>query len=192
MKATDTKQNTPHPCLWCTLPVPRESPKANNKKFCAPECRKAYTLAHPDPERKAKQDARNHATWNAYKPGKTQCDDCQGWYYGIAYHTTQRHGVTAAHYKELHGLNRTAGLIPQATKERKARATRENGTIENLKAGAHMRYAPKDPRAGRYERRPQTLAMLREYNIKRAQETPRKTILGNPYKTGTRNAYRKK
>lgn len=157
--------------------MPRISPRANNKKFCTVECRKAYTLEHPSTapsQTKEARDAYNRNRWNGKAEGKTKCEDCGGWYYGIAYHTTQRHGITAEDYKAMHGLNRGLGLLPQAVKERKARATRSNGTMENLKAGAHTRYKPGDTRAGRYERRPQTLAMLREHNIKQAQRAQEK------------------
>ena len=167
-------------CKNCALPLQaRASVRAQNVVYCDVECRKAYYKANPSPSHtKEATDARNHTMWNTYKPGKTQCEDCNGWYYGIAYHTTQRHGITASDYKAIHGLNRGAGLIPEATKNRKAQATRDNGTINNLKKGAHARYTPGDPRAGQYERRAQTLATLTA-NMAKGRAT-RKAIANDP------------
>ena len=82
--------------------------------------------------------------------------------------TWQRHDMSASEYKERFGLNRSHAIITPALKERKREAVFENGTVENLKKGENTRFVKGDTRPSmKYERREETLTMLRKRNFKK-------------------------
>lgn len=57
------------------------------------------------------------------------CHDCGGWYASIAAHARAAHGITAADYREAHGLGRRTSLSgPTLRAARSARARAQIGT----------------------------------------------------------------
>lgn len=155
-------------CKQCLKEFTPENFNARNVKFCSVACREEkYKLTMPSRSKEAR-DAYNHAKWNKYAKGKFQCPFCKGWYNALLYHVRQRHDMSASDYKARFGLNRSHSIITESIKEKKREAVFENGTVENLKKGAHMRFVKGDTRPGmKYERREETLIMLRKRNFKK-------------------------
>ena len=153
-------------CKQCKKEFVNENFNARNVKYCSITCRNAcYKLTMPSQQKEAR-DAYNHAKWNKYAKGKFQCPFCKGWYNALLYHVRQRHDMSASEYKKRFGLNRSHSIITPSLKERKREAVFENGTVENLKKGAHMRFVKGDTQAGRYERREETLQILKKNRFK--------------------------
>ena len=149
-------------CRLCKSPIIRTSPRANNVAYCSTQCRNKHYKATKPYLSKEAIDARNHAKWNKYARGKIQCLICDGWYRAPLHHAWQRHRINEFDYKEHFGLDRKKGLLTPRLKEIKRAWVFANGTVENLKKGKPFRFVPGDTHAGRYERRPQTLARLKK------------------------------
>lgn len=83
-------------------------------------------------------------------------------------HIYQVHGLTAREYRKEFGFDNKRGLVPAEYRELKAQQCKENGTINNLRAGKKFWFTKNDPEAGRYERSLQTKLRLKDQfkNIK--------------------------
>jgi hypothetical protein len=146
-------------CAYCDNEIQRTSPRANNVKFCSADCRQSHY--RDSGKLKASSDKANHSRYNKYAKGKEQCVICDGWYWGVCYHATQRHGISEREYKKMIGADLGKGRLPAETKEKKKQHVFENGTVENLKKGAKYRYQKGQKGVGVYERSPETLARLK-------------------------------
>jgi hypothetical protein len=146
----------------CPHEVVKDHPRANNKQFCSLECRDLHYKTVNADRLKAVRDRLNHRKYNQYEEGKTQCHICGGWYWAICHHMASRHQIDARTYKQMIGRDLGKGLIPERTKRIKRQHVFENGTVENLKKGAHQRYRKGDPRAGKYERSLETKERLKK------------------------------
>lgn len=144
----------------CSKIIERTSSKANNKKYCSPECRQNEYDASG--KTKEIRDKANHSKYNKYAKGKQQCVLCQGWYWAVCHHATQAHNINEREYKEMIGKDHKKGLITPDLKELRARQVVETGTINNLKKGIHNRYKKGD-RVGTYKRSAETMQRLRNH-----------------------------
>lgn len=142
-------------------------PQAHNVKFCSVACREKHYDETMVCRQKEYVDARNHEKWNKFAPGKFQCPFCSGWYRALLHHVWQRHDMSESEYKKRFGYNHSTTFITQELKEIKREKVFENGTVKNLTKGAKTRYVKGDKRAGRYERRPETLKVLKNLWQKR-------------------------
>lgn len=131
------------------------------RSYCSDECRTKFFN---------KKYAAQHTEWNrkrrdleATKPNskKVQCLICKKFYVQVGSHIVQVHGVTAREYREAYDLEVKRGTVPEWYREMKGQTALENGTVENLKAGARYRFVKGDKRAGKYKRSPVTLDRLR-------------------------------
>lgn len=156
-------------CKRCGVAIEKSGPRANNVKFCSTQCRESF-YRETGMTKKA-IDKCNHNKYNKFAPGKEQCIICEGWYWAVCHHATQRHNLNHAEYKKIIGADVSKGRITPALKEKKAAYVIQNGTINNLIKGAHRRYIIGDRRAGRYERSRETLARLsRQIKVVRVQK----------------------
>ncbi len=157
----------------CTNVILRESPRANNKKFCSPECRDLHYKTVNAARIKAHYDRNNAKKFNQYEEGKEKCVLCEGWYWAVCHHAVQKHGVSEHEYKRMIGADVSKGRLPERTKRIKRAHVFENGTVENLKKGAHKRYVKGDARAGNYVRSPETIKRLKAHSLRITRKTGR-------------------
>ena len=101
------------------------------------------------------------ASKHAQNPNAIMCEICGNKYIQVCGHVYQSHGMTAREYKEKFGWDVKRGLIPEELREVRAKHTRENGTIENLKAGKKFWFKKGSVGPGRYKRSKQIMARLR-------------------------------
>lgn len=149
-------------CLLCDNPIVRNSPRANNKKFCTPEHRVTYMkILHPERNKIWQQNKADKA--NKPAANKIQCLICSKWYVQVGTHIVQRHEMTAREYREKFNLEVKRGLTSPEYRAIKAEPTLINGTINNLKKGKKFWFVKNDPRAGKYKRSPITLERLRNH-----------------------------
>lgn len=149
-------------CKNCFEEFVNENPNAHNVKFCSVNCRKLFEKYHAPYRQKDYIDRKNHERLNKYAPGKFQCPMCQGWYKALLHHVWQQHDMRAPEYKKHYGYNNNHTFISPGLKEIKREHVFNNGTVENLRKGKANRYVPGDKKAGRYERRPETLLVLKK------------------------------
>lgn len=146
----------------CPNEVDKSHPKANHKKYCSKQCQNLHYKEVNAERIKAVTNRLNHAKYDKYEQGKERCIICDGWYWSVCQHAVQRHKISAKDYKRMIGADVGKGRIPKRLKRLKREYVFENGTVENLKKGAHMRYKKGDTRAGRYERSEETMARLKK------------------------------
>ena len=108
------------------------------------------------------------------KNGKIQCFICSKFFGRVCTHVRQAHGMTAREYKEEFGLDVKRGLLTKADREHMEAKTRENGTINNLKAGEVNWF--KKGESNNYKRSPQTIERLRENGKKLPRNGRRVTV----------------
>ena len=131
-------------------------------KFCCIKCRRRSQTIKSREYRKLWQRARSDAKASIPSEDKKQCHVCGKWYVQVCSHAYLRHGITEEEYKKEFGLDKKRGVIPGWYRELKRE---KNKGIDNLKAGAPYRFVLGDKQAGRYERRPQTLARLKQQSF---------------------------
>ena len=145
-------------CLTCKKPLVRNSPRANNKKFCSLHCRnKSYQKRVS-----AWQLARNDRRASTPDPTKIQCLICGKYYVQVGSHVWNRHEMTAREYREYHDLEVKRGTTPAWYRELKGNQALENGTFKNLKVGARFRFKKGQKGVGVYKRSPITLERIRK------------------------------
>lgn len=147
-------------CAFCSQPLVRSSPHANNVRFCSVSCRlEQAKVEHPLRSRdwqRARQDSKH----NKPSSNKIQCLICLRWYRQVGTHIVQRHELTARQYREKFGFDVKRGMLPIDLKELKAEKTINNGTVENLKKGYKQWFKKGQIGVGIYKRSPQTMERL--------------------------------
>jgi len=131
------KQNIPRTKI-CTVCGKEYVGYSNARKYCTPcqEVKYKELAKRGWTKHNAKVQALEHST---YQAGKTKCLYCGAWSKAPAMHAYQKHGITAHEYKEAYALPFGKGLLPEYLKEIKRDYVFQNHTVDNLKAGAHMR-----------------------------------------------------
>lgn len=136
------------------------------QKFCNLYC-KREGQRQVKKERQAKSARKIHDEKSSQTDDKIQCLICRRWFKQVGSHVVQAHGfATARRYREAFGLDVKRGLTTGAYYLQKSNKVFENGTVDNLKAGAKYRFVKNDKKAGRYERSEQTICRLKHYNVK--------------------------
>ena len=150
---------------------------SKQKKYCGEKCRtKFYNKKHYNPERqKAYLDKKRQENIE----GLIQCKICDKYYKFLGPHVRQTHKITLDEYKEEFGLNKTKSLITEEIKKIKREYVKKiyPEVVENnlIKKGRKTRYIKGDIRAGNYERREETLKVLRQQSfVKKKLYTPKK------------------
>lgn len=147
-------------CLNCNREFEKSTPRANNVKFCSVLCRdQMYAATGKRADAQRRHNDKKHS-----KPfgDARQCIVCGLWYNAVCHHAWQKHELSEAEYKRMAGLDHKKGLIPEGLKFIKAEQVFENGTVANLTRGRKQQFVRGDPRAGRYERSPETLERLKK------------------------------
>lgn len=156
-RKTNMKKN----CKQCDGPIER-GPRANNKKFCSPECRQVFSYeSGSERARWTRANGKEAQRRAKYAPGKIQCLECLGWYRAPVMHAWQKHCMTEADYKKKHGLDHGKGLLIASLKEKKSEQVFENGTVKNLKKGKSHQFKKGDHSLGTYKRSKQTMERLK-------------------------------
>ncbi len=157
----------------CVNIIEPNGSRTNNKKFCSPECCDLNYKTVNAARIKANYDRNNAKKYNQYAEGKEKCVLCDGWYFAICHHAVQKHGLSEHEYKRMIGADVSKGRLPEQTKRIKRAHVFENGTVENLKKGAHKRYVKGDQRAGNYQRSAETLIRLKANSLRLAHKSGR-------------------
>ena len=79
-------------------------------------------------------------------------------------HIRNRHEMTAREYREEYGFDVKRGQLPPDLRELKADQCKENGTINNLKAGKKYHFKKGQEGIGIYTRSDETMARLKNLN----------------------------
>lgn len=104
--------------------------------------------------------------WQADHWNKSQgnvgiaCKICGRKYRKVVSHVYNSHGMTKREYKEAFGLDVKRGILLPEDREYLGKLVKENGTIDNLKAGAKYRF--KKDESNNYQRSEQTIARLKK------------------------------
>jgi len=132
------------PCFNCGGTVLRESPHANNKKFCSVRCRNKVRWQQQGEAQKLKWREER----GKYAEGKFECKICGMWYVKVASHVFLIHHLTEDQYKETFDLPLSKGIISEEHKILLRQHALENHMDEQLeKAGKRTRYKKGDPKA---------------------------------------------
>lgn len=146
-------------CKMCKKPVNKEK---NIWKYCSITCRNKYNNA----KNRAYQTQwqRNKQDLIASKPAKNkiQCLICKKWYRQVGSHVINTHKILAREYREEYGFDVKRGQLPPDYRKLKAQQCKENGTINNLKAGKKYYFKKGDHTAGKYTRSEQTMQRLKQ------------------------------
>lgn len=101
--------------------------------------------------------------------GLIKCEICGKYYKFLAPHLRQTHGVGTEEYKEEYGINRSRGLITKEIKEKKRFYVKEvyPDVIQNnlIKKGDKTRFKKGDKTLGKYERRLETMRVLKQQSF---------------------------
>lgn len=144
-------------CKVCNKPITGK----RFRTYCSDECRNKFFN---------KKYAYKHTIWNRNQrdkiasipdKNKVQCLVCGKYYVQVGTHIVQVHGMTGREYREAYDLEVKRGIVPGWYRELKGDQAIENGTVENLKAGAKFRFKKGD-KVGNYKRSPVTIARIRE------------------------------
>lgn len=118
-------------CEYCNKPMLTQY---SQKRFCNPSCRQK-------------------SRWERlHLRGKerVRCRDCGRYYIKVGSHAVQSHGYESAkEYRKAHGLDYKKGIIPPSHRKVLEENVRENGTINNLKAGEKYRFKKGDGRSNK-------------------------------------------
>lgn len=89
------------------------------------------------------------------------CKICGKKYRKVVSHVYQSHGMNKREYKEEFGLDVKRGIVLPETRDYLGKLVKENGTVNNLKAG--RKYWFKKGISNNYQRSEQTMERLRKH-----------------------------
>lgn len=132
------------------------------RSYCCTKCRNKEYAQRYKKYRSAFQLARYDRLHSKPSLGKMQCEICGRWYIQVCSHAYLRHGMTGREYRKFIGKDIKRGYIPEWYREKKHESNQANWDKikSNLEAGKKYWFKPGDPRAGRYERSPETMERL--------------------------------
>jgi len=145
-------------CKECGGPLPN----ARFRTFCGEKCRrKSYNRKNYKAIKKWQTDKRDR---EAMVPSdkKCQCLICGKWYVQVGSHVHQIHKMSCREYREKFNLEVKRGVTPNWYRKKKGDQALDNGTFNNLKAGAKYRFKKGDDSLGKYNRSPITINRLKE------------------------------
>lgn len=94
-----------------------------------------------------------------------RCELCGKWFKGLGYHIYNKHKMTTDQYKKQFGLDRNQSLIADELRDHRSRLVRENGTIENLKAGKKTQFKKGKDERREFQRRAQSKHRLKQQSL---------------------------
>ena len=148
--------------MKCKLCKKEFTPKKNahNVKYCSQLCRNRVYYK----ERGGAEYQRDYLYSKTSKNGlpKIKCQICGKYYRQVGSHISQAHGMTAREYREEYGFDVKRGQLPEDLRELKGQQCKDNGTVNNLKAGKKVWFVKGDKKAGRYTRSIETMDRLKK------------------------------
>lgn len=148
------------------------NPQSNSQRYCSIRCRDTiYRGKNKQHRNEYQRDYLAKRREGQYGDGELiPCLICGKKYRQVGSHIVQVHHLTARQYREQFELEVKKGLLPLDYRESKGKATKENGTVANLKKGEQYWFT-KGCEVPKYKRSPITMDRIRRlYKFNKTKE----------------------